>query len=474
MAAKLPPVRPNSTPDPAARTVGGGPGPSEVGWLPDLVYAGGHFESGMAFFADSLGRITRFSREPADLSSARRLAGQAALPGLVNSHSHAFHRVVRGRRFDRGSPDPIQVAAARLDGGDVFDTARQVFMEMLLAGVTCVGEFHYLHHGPDGTAWPEPNLLGQEIVRAAREVGIRIALLQGAQFRSGCGAPTGTATPRCGFADVDHFLGATEALRTFVEANHPADEAWIGVAPYDFATVPLDALKAIGTYAHERRFRLHLHVSGPEIEGEAGAGEYGRKPLSSLAEHGLLDKRFTAVAAAGLSDDECALVGNARATVCLCPPGDLGTGYGISMWEAPAAAGVGIALGTDSHARVNLLTEAWRIAGGRITGGTLSAAESSAALFHAATVGGARSLGTAGGALEVGRPADFFTVNLYDPALAGADADSLLSNLLLAGERRPVREVWIGARQRVANGRHALHGPIIGRFVDVQRRLWRR
>jgi formimidoylglutamate deiminase len=93
-------------------------------------------------------------------------------------------------------------------------------------------------------------------------------------------------------------------------------------------------------------------------------------------------------------------------------------------------------------------------------------------LFHAATFTGARSLGATGGALEVGRPADFFTVNLFDPAIAGADAGSLLANVVFALERRAIKDVWIGARQRLANGRHALHGPIVGRFVESQARLW--
>jgi formimidoylglutamate deiminase len=93
-------------------------------------------------------------------------------------------------------------------------------------------------------------------------------------------------------------------------------------------------------------------------------------------------------------------------------------------------------------------------------------------LLHAATFTGARSLGATTGALEVGRPADFFTVNLYDPALAGADAESLLANIIFSGERRAVRDVWIGARQRLAGGRHVNQGPIVGRFVDLQKRLW--
>ncbi len=99
-------------------------------------------------------------------------------------------------------------------------------------------------------------------------------------------------------------------------------------------------------------------------------------------------------------------------------------------------------------------------------------ADAATTLFHAATVTGARSLGATTGALEVGRPADFFTVNLFDPSIVGAEPDVLLNNIVFALERRAIRDVWVGARQRIANGRHALHGPIVGRFVDAQKKIW--
>src|SRR3954471_20200829 len=126
---------------------GGSPTSPETGWLPDWVYAGDKFESGLAFFADGTGRITRFSREPADLAAAKRLAGQVALPGLVNGHSHAFQRVLRGRTEQRTRAErdtfwtwreAMYRAASRLDGEEIYDTARMSFMEMMLTGITCV------------------------------------------------------------------------------------------------------------------------------------------------------------------------------------------------------------------------------------------------------------------------------------------------------------------------------------------------
>lgn len=459
-------------------------GPVETGWLPDWVYTGEKFESGLAFFADALGRITRFSREPADLAMARRLAGQAALPGLVNAHSHAFHRALRGRAELRGRADcdalsswlkALDRVAARLSDEDIFDTARMAFMEMLLAGITCVGEFHYVHHRPDGAPQPDPNFLGLEVIRAARDIGIRIALLKVAWVRSDFRAAAGSAPARFFTGPADRFVRDAEALRTFVARNYPADDAWMGVAPHSLAAVPLDQLKAIGTYAHSQRLRLHVHVSTRAGENAACAAEYGRTPVALLAEHGLIDKRFSAVDAIQITDDEVKLLGAARATVCACPI----TGHNLGLGTAPAekliAAGAGVALGTDSHVQIDLLKDARLLEYGLRTMRQQRAvigADVATTLFHAATVTGARSLGATGGALEVGRPADFFTVNLYDPAIAGADAGSLLANVVFALERRAIRDVWIGARQRLANGRHSLHGPIIGRFVESQARLW--
>ena len=423
-----------------------------------------------------MGRITRFSREAADTAAARRLPGQAALPGLVNGHSHAMERMIRGRteRRPRTGPDAVpgwrearDQAVGRLSGEDVFDTARMAFLEMMLSGITCVGEFHYLHNPPEGASWPDPNLLGQEVLRAAHDTGIRIALLKVACAR-GCPARFITPTP-------DRFITEAEALERFVTQNFHVDEAWLGIAPHSLAAVPLDYLKAVAAFAHAQRMRLHLPLSEQPADNEACIAEYGRTPVALLAKHGLLDKRFTAIHAIHLTDEDVQLLGAARATVCACPTSERNLGSGAAPVEKLLAAGAAVSLGTDSQVQVDLLEDARLLEynlrmqrGGR----ALLAPEPAAALFNAATVAGARSLGAPGGALELGRPADFFTVNLYDPSIAGAEPNALLENVVFSLERRAIRDVWVGARQRIANGRHPLHGPIVGRFSDLQRRLW--
>ena len=442
----------------AAPKAGAPPAARETGWLPDCVYTGDKFEIGLAFFADDLGRIVRFSREPADLAAARRLSGQAALPGLVNAHSQAWQRVLRGR------PGPVDRAAAPLTPVDLYDVARMAFMEMLLAGITCAGEFHTLLHQADGAPWPEPNLPAHEILRAARDTGIRLALFPAAAGR----APADPVLRRSLTPQVELFLRNLDALREHVARNHPGDDVWIGVATHRLRAVPLDHLKAIAAHAHAQRLRLHVPVSELPADHEACAAEHGRTPVALLADHGMLDKRCTVIHALHLTAEETRLLGAARAIACLCPAAAAARGGGTAPAAALLAAGAGLALGTDSQAQINLLDDARRLES------QLPADRSgrAGALFQILTAAGARSLGAPSGALEVGRPADFFTVNLFDPSIAGAGGDGLLGAILSSHERRAIHEIWVGGRQRVTNGRHPLQGAIVSRFVELQGRLW--
>ena len=156
-----------------------------IAWLPELIYDAGNFRSQLAVVSGEVG-----SRR----LSTRSQKIVALLPGLINAHSHAFQRVIRGRTEYRtaNSKDSFWTwremmysAAARLTPEDVYDASRMAFLEMALSGITAVGEFHYLHHGPDGSVYDDPNLMAKEVVRAANDVGLRIALLRVAYARSG-------------------------------------------------------------------------------------------------------------------------------------------------------------------------------------------------------------------------------------------------------------------------------------------------
>src|SRR5215510_13205219 len=172
---------------------------SLIAWLPDLLYTAGRFESGLALVCDAAGRIAKLTRaDELDVGTPEacvpmRLTRRALLPGMVNAHSHAFQRVIRGRTEYRTSDrdsfwtwrELMYSAATRLSPEDVYDASRMAFLEMALGGITAVGEFHYLHHAPDGKPYDDPNLLAKEVIRAAGDVGLRLALLRVAYVRSG-------------------------------------------------------------------------------------------------------------------------------------------------------------------------------------------------------------------------------------------------------------------------------------------------
>jgi formimidoylglutamate deiminase len=448
------------------------------------VFVAEKFESGLAFFADATGRITRFSREPADLEAAKRLPGQAALPGLVNTHTQAWQRVLRGRvelrpRTDRDTLGNWREAHERVLGkmtaADIYDAAQLAFVEMLLSGITCVGEGHFLHRQADGSPWPEPHLAAREILRAAHDTGIRIALLNGAWARADFGQAAGSGPARCVTATAEQFVRETETLRDYIEKNLPGDEAWIGVAAREFGGVPPEFLKAIGAYARAKRMRFHVQVGESAAERAACVTEFGKPPSALLAESGLLDKRFIAIGGAQLNDDDVRVLGAAKVTVCACAAGELARGEGAVPLGKLLAAGATFALGTDGQLQTNLLEDArlleFQLRGDRARAAAAKA-DVAAPFFHAATVAGARSLGAPGGAIEIGRPADFFTVDLYDPSIAGSAPETLLSAVVFASTPRAVREVWVGARQRVGRWRHPLQSAAITRFGELQKRLW--
>src|SRR5690349_13300096 len=218
-------------------------------WLPDLVYTKGRFTSDVAVICDE--KIVRLC--PAEeATDPVRLKNRALLPGLVNAHSHAFQRVIRGRTERRSQSasdsfwtwrEQMYAAANRLTPEEIYTASRMAFLEMALAGITAVGEFHYLHHAPDGTRYSDPNLLEREVIRAARDVGIRIALLRVAYARAGYQRQADPQQVRFIESSPELYLKNLEQLLAAPESQD--DAVWIGVAPHSVRAVPLDYLKTV-------------------------------------------------------------------------------------------------------------------------------------------------------------------------------------------------------------------------------------
>jgi formimidoylglutamate deiminase len=503
--------------------------PGTTTFIPDLLYVGGRFRSGRALVCDSKGRVAAVARAEDLPEGARvvRMPGRAMLPGMVNAHSHAFQRVIRGRTEYRGSApadsfwtwrEQMYSAAARLTPEDVYDASRMAFLEMALAGITTVGEFHYLHRTPEGREYDDPNLLAREVVRAARDVGLRIALLRVAYARAGFRKEPDERQRRFIEPDPATFIRHTQSLirdlaadageakAPWTTAEAPA-HAWVGVAPHSVRAVPVEYLREVERFAREAELPVHMHVAEQPAETEACLAETGRTPVALLAGEGVLSPRFTGVHAVHVAAEEVAALASSGACVCACPTTERNLGDGVVPADALLGAGVPVALGTDSHAQIDLLEDARELeyhlrlqtlrrnvlAPARV--GYESRAEAdegraeaddadtsegegrgmsalAARLFECASASGARSVGVRAGEFEPGRAADFFTVALDDPSIAGASRADLLPAMVFSLSRAAVRETAVGGRLVAEQGRHPAQDEIVSRFAALQKRLW--
>lgn len=458
---------------------------TERGWLPDFVYTSGRFESNLAIFADSTGRITRFSRRPDDLASAARLSHRAILPGLVNVHSHTFQRLIRGRTEHRTTSqhdtfwtwrESMYRAANLITPEAVYRAARMAFLEMALSGITTVGEFHYVHHQPNGVAYDNRNLLALLILRAADEIGIRIALLRTAYVRAGWKRDPDPGQIRFITPNVDDFLRDTDDLR-----KTKLGKASVGVAPHSIRAVPLNYLREIASYARANHLPLHMHVAEQPAEVEACLGEYNCRPVELLKRERLLDEHFTAIHAIHITPEEARDLGSAHANVCACPTSERNLGDGAVPADQLLAAGAAICFGSDSNIQIDILEDAreleYHLRMQKLERVILADDDSDQGLlarrlFESATKSGAASLQSPGGALEIGRPADFFTVDLNDPSIAGADSGTLLNHIVFSLERTAVRDVVVDGESVIRDGRHALQDEIVAEFAAAQKELW--
>lgn len=459
-----------------------------VAWLPELIYAGGKFVRGLALVCDEAGRIVRLAS--ADELNCRtvRLQNRALLPGLVNAHSHAFQRVIRGRTELRASAgkdnfwtwrEMMYSAAERLSPEDIYDASRMAFLEMAAGGITAVGEFHYLHRTTDGREYGDPNLLAKEVVRAARDVGLRIALLRVAYARSGYRSALNERQARFIEAEPETYLRHVERLRS--EMNGDA-QAWVGVAPHSVRAVPLPYLRPLFEYAAAQGLRVHMHVAEQPAEIAACLAEHGRTPVALLDNEGFLSEHFTGVHAIHITAEEARMLSLARALVCACPTTERNLGDGIIKTDLLFTENVRVSLGTDSHAQIDLLEDAreleYHLRLQKLERAVLSAdgddtlSSLAARLFDCATRHGANSIGALTGALEVGSPADFFTVDLDDLSIAGAAPDELLACIVFALARTAVRDVCVGGQLLIEDGRHKHEREIVERFAALQARLW--
>jgi len=396
------------------------------------------------------GYFTAITAETRPASGTTVLPG-VVLPGLANCHSHAFHRALRGRTHAGGGTfwtwrEGMYAVAAALDPDSYLELARATYAEMALAGITAVGEFHYLHHAPGGVRYADPNAMGAALIQAAADAGIRLSLLDTCYLAGGLG-PDGHAAldpEQLRFGD-----GTAEAWASRVGLLSGTDSVVIGAAVHSVRAVPRAELSLVAQAAHGRP--LHVHLSEQPAENEAALAFYGRTPTELLNEAGALGPLTSAVHATHLTETDIASLGRTRTVSCFCPTTERDLADGIGPARALLDAGSPLSLGSDQHAVIDLIEEARalemheRLATlhrGRFTPTELLAA----ATRH-------ESLGWAdAGKLAVGARADLVAVRLDSPRTAGVDP----AQILLAATAADVHTVVVDGRTVVAGGQHRL------------------
>jgi formimidoylglutamate deiminase len=453
---------------------------------PSLLYQDGSFVSGTSLFVNDAGRIAEPAElaEHADLTSKVDLTGKALLPGFVNAHSHSFQRLIRGRAESRAVSgrdfwswrNTMYQAAAQLSPEDVYDVARMCFLEMARAGITTVGEFHYLHNAPDGTPYDDPNLMAHQVIAAAKSVGLRIVLLRSAYLRSGHQLPTDPGQRRF-FEQSDAFLANIDSLRRSYAAD--SAEVSFGAAPHSIRAVPLEALREIVSWARSNSLPVHMHVAEQIAENTACQREYGCTPVELLARESLLGKNFVAVHAIHLSLHEISALADARAIVCSCPTTERNLGDGIVPVDSLMKLGVRHALGSDSQAQIDPLEDARELdyhlrlfQQQRAVLDQIDSRPIASRLLDCATIHGAQALGVESGSLAIGEYGDMISIDLKDLSVAGNTSETLLPMLVFGANRTAIRDVAVNGKFILRDGRHPLEEEIVGRYLELYRRVW--
>ncbi|MPY78655.1 MAG: formimidoylglutamate deiminase [Actinophytocola sp.] len=370
-------------------------------------------------------------------------------PGFANAHSHAFHRALRGRTHSGGGTfftwrQRMYAVAQRLDPVSYYRLARLVFTEMVLAGFTSVGEFHYLHHGPDGVPYSDPNALSHSLVAAAGDVGIRLTLLDTCYLTSGVdGSPPNGVQQRYSDGDADAWAERLDSFRP----GSPLVR--VGAAIHSVRAVPAAQLTVPVAWAKANGAPLHAHVSEQTSENDDCLAVYGRTPTQLLSDAGAVTSGFVGVHVTHPSEDDIRLFGAARAGVCLCPTTERDLGDGIGPGRRLADAGAVLSVGTDSHAIVDPFEEMRGVEMHDRLAAKARGVFSPAELLAACTRHSALGWDDVG-AIAPGAQADLVRIATDTPRTAGSEP----AGIALSAFASDVRDVMVAGRWLVRDGRH--------------------
>lgn len=446
-------------------------------WCESAVVAGaggtGEADGGPAVLASVRldvrdGRIERITSGAEPQPGDHILKG-VVFPAAANAHSHAFHRILRGRTHDgRGDfwvwREQMYRSAAELTPETYEKLASAVFAEMVVAGFSSVAEFHYVHHQPGGAPYAEPHAMELALARAAMAAGIRLTLLDTLYLAGGIGAPLSPEQSRFGDADVQAWLERLASLRKEIARSFPPEMVGVGAALHSVRGVPDEDLAAVAGKL-PADMPLHIHLSEQPAENEACLAAYGVTPAGLLERHGLLSGRLSAVHATHLTHGDIALLGNAGATIVMCPSTEADLADGIGPARALSDAGAALALGTDQHAVIDPWAEMRMLEHGERLGSGQRGRFSPQELLRAATDGAVRCMATpiAASVLAVGAVCDLMAVDPGSPRTAGSRA----LQFPFSATASDVTDVVIAGELVASNGIHARLGPPGSRLTEA-------
>ncbi len=402
----------------------------------------------------------------------------AAMP---NAHSHAFQRVLAGRTGRAATSgddsfwswrEAMYTSLDRLDADDFEAVTAQAYVEMTKAGYAAVAEFHYVHHDPAGTPYADPAELARRVVAAADTAGIALTLLPVFYAHAGFGGVPATAGQRRFVHATDSFARLVERLGALAAEQRFA----LGVAPHSLRAVTAEELAAVVAMAPARG-PIHIHVAEQTREVDDCVAWSGLRPVDWLLDNVALDGRWCAVHATHMVEREMQRLATSGAVTALAPTTEADLGDGVFPALAYLAAGGRYAVGSDSNtvidpfAELRLLEYSQRLRHRRRNLLTQGEVPVGRALWAAAARGGAQACGRNGGEIAAGARADLVVLDPDEPALAGQAPEALLDAAIFGPCRRPVRDVIVGGRMVVREGRHANEDAVFARFRAVLQRL---
>jgi formimidoylglutamate deiminase len=402
-----------------------------------------------------------------------------ALPGMSNVHSHAFQRALAGATEVAGPGrdsfwtwrDAMYRFLDRLEAADVGAIASYVYMEMLEAGYTSVGEFHYLHHQPDGNPYENPATLALAVRAAASQAGIRQVLLPTLYQHSGFGEKPPSAAQRRFILDTKAYLALHAQLRTGESPLHRT-----GMALHSLRAVSTGVLREVvgELRAIAPELPIHIHIAEQRREVEVCLAHSGKRPIELLMALGLVDERWCLVHATHADAHELRQIAAAQAVVGFCPSTEGNLGDGRFPLDELLAGGGRFGIGSDSQVSIDPAEELrlaeytlrlWRerrmssLCGGATHAGTF--------LYEQAVAGGAQSLGLGSGQLIPGAVADLVMLDTGRAAMAGVPEAALIDAHLFAPRAGAVRDVMVGGRWVVQGGRHGQRTALEAAYRDA-------